>query len=292
MRLLRYGPPGAEFPGLLDAQGRLRDLRAVIADISPAGIADGLIDRLRAIDPQTLPLVHGQPRVGPPVAHVGKIVCVGLNYRAHAEESLMEVPSEPVLFMKATTAITGPHDPICLPRGWSKVDWEVELGVVIGRTTRYVDPESASACIAGYCLANDVSERAFQLEHGGQWSKGKSCDSFAPLGPWLVTADEVGDPQDLDLRLELNGERMQAGNTRQMIFPVAPIVSYISRFMTLEPGDVVLTGTPPGVGMGRSPPRYLQPGDRLTLAATRLGEQQNIVVAPRTSGGDETGVGV
>ena len=283
MRLLRHGLQGNESPGLLDAEGAIRDLAGVVADISPAGIADGLIDKLRSIDPRDLPRVAGQPRVGPPVARAGKIVCVGLNYRAHAEEASMEVPAEPVLFMKATSAITGPQDPIRLPIGWSKVDWEVELGVVIGRTAHYVPTASALDHIAGYCLANDVSERAFQLERSGQWVKGKSCDTFAPLGPWLVTPDEITDPQDLDLWLDVNGERMQAGNTRQMIFPVAAVVSYISQFMTLEPGDVVMTGTPPGVGLGRRPPRYLQPGDRVTLSATGLGRQENRVIAPQES---------
>lgn len=280
MRLLRYGPSGRESPGLLDANGVMRDLRGVVSDIGPASFADGSLERLRTVDLSALPCVDGPVRLGPPVARPGKIVCVGLNYRAHAEESSMDVPDEPVLFMKATSSVSGPDDPIRLPAGWSKVDWEVELGVVIGRTARSVPINAAMRCIAGYCLANDVSERAFQLERGGQWVKGKSCDTFAPLGPWLVTVDEVPDVQDIEMSLDVNGERMQAGSTRQMIFPVTSVVSYISRYMTLEPGDVILTGTPPGVGLGRTPPRYLQPGDRVTLAATGLGRQDNRVIAP------------
>jgi 2,4-diketo-3-deoxy-L-fuconate hydrolase len=265
---------------MLDADGGLRDLRGVVADIGAASLADGSLERLRKVDVRDLPRVEGPVRLGSPITRPGKIVCVGLNYRAHAEESSMDVPAEPVLFMKATSSITGPTDPIRLPAGWSKVDWEVELGVVIGRTARNVTDAGAAACIAGYCLANDVSERAFQLERGGQWVKGKSCDTFAPLGPWLVTVDEVPDVQRIELSLDVNGERMQTGNTRQMIFPVTAVVSYISHFMTLEPGDVILTGTPPGVGLGQTPPRYLQPGDRITLTATGLGRQENVVVAP------------
>lgn len=279
MRLVRFGPRGREQPGCLDAAGGLRDLSGVTTDISAVTLGGDLLQRLRETVPESLPRVPGAPRLGAPVGRIGKLVCVGLNYREHAREARMKVPTEPVLFMKATTAINGPDDPIRMPRGGSKLDWEVELAVVIGRTARHVARESAPDFVAGYCIANDVSERAFQIERGGQWVKGKSCDTFAPLGPWLVTADEVPDPQALELTLEVNGERMQSSNTRCMLFDVATLVSYISNFMTLEPGDVILTGTPSGVGMGQRPPRYLQPGDELSLAIAGLGHQRQTVVA-------------
>jgi 2,4-didehydro-3-deoxy-L-rhamnonate hydrolase len=280
MRLARYGLRGHERPALIAADGTLRDLSAHTPDISAATLSGGLLARLRAVSPESLPVVPGQPRLGPPVAGIGKLVCVGLNYREHAEETQSRAPAEPILFMKATTALNGPSDPIRMPRGWSKVDWEVELGVVIGAVARYVPEAAFRDYVAGYCIANDVSERAFQLEHGGQWFKGKSCDTFAPLGPWLVTGDEVPDPQALDISLHLNGERMQHSNTRSMIFPVSKLVSYVSAFMTLEPGDVLLTGTPSGVGLGRTPPRFLQPGDELHLSITGLGDQRQRLLAP------------
>jgi len=277
MRLVRFGPAGRERPGLLDAEGVIRDLSRLLPDIGPQVLADGALERVRAADPLSLPTVRGNPRLGAPLARVGKIVCVGLNYRAHAEEASMEVPTEPVLFMKSPGAITGPTDPVLLPRGSSMVDWEVELGVVIGRRASYVPAERALDHVVAYCLANDLSERGFQLARGGQWVKGKSCDSFAPLGPWLLTADEVSDPQDLDIWLDVNGTSMQSSNTRLMIFPVSTLISYISAFMTLEPGDLLLTGTPPGVGMGQTPPRYLRENDRLRFGISGLGEQEHVV---------------
>jgi 2,4-diketo-3-deoxy-L-fuconate hydrolase len=281
MKLLRYGPPGRERPGLLDADGILRDLSNEIEDIAPACLSDDAQSRLRQIDPTTLPHVAGAPRLGPCVANVGKIICVGLNFSDHAAETGMPVPPEPVLFMKATSAISGPDDDIVLPRGSSKTDWEVELGVVIGREARYVDAESALDYIAGYCVINDLSEREFQLERGGQWDKGKGCDTFAPLGPWLVTRDEVPDPHSLWMRLSVNGHVYQNGSTTTMIHRVPFLVSYISRFMTLKPGDVISTGTPPGVGMGQRPPIYLRAGDMVELDIESLGRQRQRVVAPR-----------
>lgn len=264
---------------MLDAAGRIRDISSIATDISPATLVAGLLDRLRATDPATLPEVDGPQRLGAPLLRPGKMVCVGLNYRAHAEESGMEVPQEPVLFMKACSAVTGPFDPVLLPRNSTKLDWEVELAAVIGRTARHVAVTAALDHVMGYCLANDVSERAFQLEHAGQWCKGKSHDTFAPLGPWILTADAMPAVQALDIWLDVNAERMQSSNTRMMIFSVATIVSYISTFMTLEPGDVVLTGTPPGVGLGRDPPRYLVAGDRLHFGITGLGEQEHVIIA-------------
>lgn len=278
MRLLRYGPPGEERPGLLDGEGRIRDLGPVTREISAEMLGAGLLGRLAELDVESLEIAGGRQRIGPPVANVGKVVCVGLNYRDHAEESRMEVPDEPVLFMKAATAVSGPDDPIVLPEGYSKVDWEVELGVVIGRTARSVPEASAYDYVAGYCVAHDVSERAFQLERGGQWVKGKSCDTFAPLGPWLVTRDEVNDPHALSIWLEVNGKRRQDSNTRLMIFSVPMLVSYISRFMTLSPGDVLMTGTPPGVALGQQQPVFLQPGDRVRLGIDGLGVQEQQVV--------------
>lgn len=279
MKLVRYGPAGHEKPGVIDGEGRVRDLSAHVADLDAAALAPAALARLAALDPSALPLVDGNPRLGVPVAGIGNLVCVGLNYRDHAIEAGMEIPDEPVLFMKSTNSLNGPHDPVVLPRGGEKGDWEVELAMVIGTTARYVSEEEALGHVAGYCICNDVSERSFQLERGGQWVKGKSCDTFAPLGPWLVTADEVPDPQSLGLWLDVSGERMQHGTTANMIFGVAYLVSYISRFMTLAPGDVISTGTPAGVGLGRKPPRYLRPGDVMALGIDGLGVQRQEVVA-------------
>lgn len=281
MRLVRYGPPGLERPGLLDAGGTLRDLAAEIDDVAPAALDEKVLARLAALDVASLPPVEGSPRLGPCVASVGKIICVGLNFSDHAAETGMPIPPEPVLFMKATSAISGPDDDVVLPRGSSKTDWEVELGVVIGREARYVEEAGAIACVAGYCVINDLSEREFQLERGGQWDKGKGCDSFAPLGPWLVTRDEVPDPHQLKMRLAVNGRVYQDGSTATMIYRVPYLVSYISRFMTLKPGDVISTGTPPGVGMGQRPPVYLGVGDVIELGIELLGSQRQRVVAPR-----------
>src|SRR5690606_20562847 len=246
MKLLRYGPVGQEKPALVAADGSLRDLSQHILDISPRMLDPRALEELRAIDPLSLPQVEAGVRIGAPIAHIGKLICVGLNYADHAKESNLPVPTEPVLFMKATSAICGPNDAVIIPRGSEKTDWEVELGIVIGRKAQYVERENALAHVAGYCIVNDVSERAFQHERGGSWDKGKGCDTFAPIGPWLVTADEMGDLGNLDLRLSVNGEVRQQGNTRTMIFSVDEIVSYISQFMTLNPGDVICTGTPPG----------------------------------------------
>lgn len=281
MKLVRFGPAGREKPGLVDRDGNLRDLSGVIADVTPDSLAPRALARLARIKPARLPLVGGRRRLGPPLAGIGKLVCVGLNYADHAKESGMPVPEEPVLFMKSTTAISGPYDPVVIPKGSKKTDWEVELGVVIGRTARYVPKRTALDHVAGYCIVNDVSERELQLEGSGQWVKGKSADSFAPIGPWLVSRDEIGNPQALDLWLDVNGARMQSGNTRTMIFGVATLVSYISKCMTLLPGDVISTGTPPGVGLGRTPPRYLKPGDVMRLGIDGLGEQRLKVVRYR-----------
>jgi 2-keto-4-pentenoate hydratase/2-oxohepta-3-ene-1,7-dioic acid hydratase in catechol pathway len=279
MKLLRYGLRGQEKPGLLDAQGRIRDLSGYVGDIagdvlSPEGLA-----RLKALDPAGLPLVEGAKRLGPCVGIIPKIVAVGLNYADHAAEAGMKPPPEPVLFMKATSSINGPDDDVMIPKGSHKTDWEVELGIVIGSITRYVSVHDSLAHVAGYCVVNDVSEREFQIERAGQWDKGKSADTFAPIGPWLVTTDEIPDPQALDMFLDVNGERRQTGNTRTMIFGVAHLVSYISHFMTLMPGDVIPTGTPPGVGMGMKPPCYLKPGDDVRLGIAGLGEQRQRIVA-------------
>ena len=274
MKLIRYGQPGAERPGLVDAQGVLRDLSMLLADIGPAQLAPRTLAALAAIDATRLPAVEGQPRLGCPVGGVGKIVCVGLNYRDHALEAGMQPPAEPVLFMKAVTALSGPNDPLHIPPGSVKTDWEVELGIVIGTRARHVVEADALRHVAGYVLANDVSERSYQIERGGQWDKGKSYDSFAPIGPWLVTADEVPDPHAIDLWLEVNGQRVQSGSTRNFIFGVPTVLAYISQFMTLEPGDIVLTGTPAGVGLGQKPtPWFLKPGDVVRLGATGLGQQ-------------------
>ncbi|UUZ67301.1 fumarylacetoacetate hydrolase family protein [Polaromonas sp. P1(28)-13] len=279
MKLVRYGPMGQEKPGLIDNEGRLRDLSAHVADIRGETLGGALLERLAAVDPSALPLVGGSPRLGPCVGGVGKLICVGLNYSDHARESGMAIPTEPVLFMKATSSIVGPNDDVEIPPGAQKVDWEVELGVVIGRPARYVSREQALDHVAGYCIVNDVSERAYQLERGGQWDKGKGCDTFGPLGPWLVTRDEVPDPQALDMWLEVDGKRYQNGNTRTMIFDVATLVSYISQFMSLQPGDVISTGTPPGVGMGQKPaPVYLSAGQVMRLGISGLGEQQQKII--------------
>ena len=279
MKLLRYGPVGQEKPALLAADGSLRDLSDHLLDISPRMLDPQVLDQLRALNPTSLPLVEGDPRIGAPVANIGKVVCVGLNFADHARESNLPIPSEPVIFMKATSAICGPNDNVIIPRGSEKTDWEVELGIVIGRKAQYVEEADALDYVAGYCIVNDVSERAFQHERGGSWDKGKGCDTFAPIGPWLVTADEMGDVTDLDMRLTVNGQVRQNGNTRTMIFKVPTIVSYLSQFMTLNPGDVICTGTPPGVGAGMNPPQFLKAGDCMELSITGLGQQRQHVVA-------------
>lgn len=282
MKLVRFGPAGREKPGMVDQDGNLRDLSGVIADVTPDILAPRALARLARIKPAGLPLVGGRRRLGPPLDGIGKLVCVGLNYADHAKESGMPIPEEPVLFMKSTTAISGPYDPVVIPKGSKKTDWEVELGVVIGRTASYVPKKTALDHVAGYCIVNDVSEREMQLEGSGQWVKGKSADTFAPIGPWLVSRDEISNPQALDLWLDVNGERMQSGNTRTMIFGVAALVSYISKCMTLLPGDVISTGTPPGVGLGRTPARYLRPGEVMRLGIGGLGEQRLKVVRYRS----------
>ena len=279
MKLVRFGPFGEEKPGLLDAAGQLRDLSAVMADLGPAQLGDDALAALRQLDVQRLPRVAGTPRLGCPVANIGKLVAIGLNYSDHAAETGAPTPTEPIVFMKATTCIQGPHDPVMLPRGSTKTDWEVELGVVMGRRARYVPQKEALQYVAGYCVVNDISEREYQLERGPQWDKGKGCDTFGPIGPWLVTRDEIRNPQQLGLWLNLNGQRMQTGTTRTMIFSVAKIVSYVSQFMTLMPGDVITTGTPPGVGLGQKPPVFLKKGDVMTLGIEGLGEQMQTVVA-------------
>jgi 2-keto-4-pentenoate hydratase/2-oxohepta-3-ene-1,7-dioic acid hydratase in catechol pathway len=279
MKLLRYGPAGREKPGLLDRDGVLRDLSQELPDLTPGQLSAERIRRLAGIDPLTLPAVAGQPRLGLPVAGIRKFIAVGLNYADHAAEAGLPVPAEPVLFTKAISCLNGPNDDVMLPKGSRKSDWEVELGVVIGSVARYVARADALSYVAGYCVVNDVSEREYQIERGGTWDKGKGCDTFGPVGPWLVTADEAGDVQTLDLWLDLNGQRRQTGNTRTMIFGVAELVSYISRFMTLEPGDLITTGTPPGVGMGVKPePVYLRSGDVMSLGIERLGRQTQKVV--------------
>jgi 2,4-diketo-3-deoxy-L-fuconate hydrolase len=278
MKLVRYGKPGKEKPGLIDAQGKLRALSAVIQDIGPDQLGDASLARLKRLNTDKLPLVRGKPRMGSPVQGVGKFIAIGLNYADHAAEAGMPIPAEPVVFMKATSCIQGANDPVMLPKGSVKTDWEVELGVVIGTCARHVSQKDALNHVAGYCTINDISERAYQLERGGTWDKGKGCDTFGPLGPWLVTRDEVPNPQKLGLWLEVNGKRVQNGNTKTMVFGVAKIVSYLSQFMTLMPGDVITTGTPPGVGMGRKPPQFLKPGDVMTLGVEGLGEQHQTVV--------------
>jgi 2,4-diketo-3-deoxy-L-fuconate hydrolase len=278
MKLLRFGLKQQEKPGALDSDGNIRDLSEVVSDIGGSALEPESLDRLRAIDLSQLPIVLGSPRIGPCVASVGKFLCIGLNYSDHAAESGMAVPTEPVLFMKATSAICGPNDNVVIPRGSQKTDWEVELGVVIGNEAKYVTEEDALLHVAGYCVINDLSERAFQLEGTGQWVKGKSADTFGPIGPWLVTADEMVDPQQLHLWLEVDGHRYQDGSTSTMVFGVAHLVSYLSRFMSLQPGDVISTGTPPGVGLGQKPPIYLRAGNVIRLGIDGLGQQQQLVV--------------
>lgn len=274
MKLLRYGPVGQEKPGILDAQGALRDLSARVSDIAGEALTDAGLARLRAIDPTTLPRVPGEPRIGPCVGAIGKFVCIGLNYADHAAEAGLPVPTEPVVFAKWTSAVCGPNDGIEIPKGSLKTDWEVELGVVIGKACKDVDEAHALEHVAGYCVVNDVSEREWQLERGSQWDKGKGFDTFGPIGPWLVTRDEIADPQQLDLWLDVDGHRYQNGNTRTMVFTVAQLIAYLSRCMSLQPGDVISTGTPPGVGMGVKPaPVYLKPGQALRLGVAGLGEQ-------------------
>ena len=278
MKLVRYGNPGKEKPGLIDAEGKLRDLSGVIKDIGPDQLGDAALAKLRKLKAASLPLVKGKPRLGSPVAGVGKFIAIGLNYADHAAESGLPIPKEPIVFMKATTCIQGANDPVMLPKGSVKSDWEVELGVVIGTRARYVSQKDALNFVAGYCTINDVSEREYQIERGGTWDKGKGCDTFGPIGPWLVTRDDVPNPQKLAMWLDLNGQRAQTGNTKTMIFSVAKIISYVSQFMTLMPGDVITTGTPPGVGMGMKPPLYLKKGDVMTLGIEGLGEQRQVVV--------------
>lgn len=278
MKLLRFGPKGKEKPGLLDARGRMRDLSAVVADIDGGALSDDSLERLRTLDPTSLPMIDGNPRIGPCVGRVGKFVCIGLNYADHAAESNLPVPLEPAVFGKWTSAICGPNDDIEIPRGSAKTDWEVELGVVIGKEAKYVSEADALGYVAGYCVINDVSEREWQLEHGTQWDKGKGFDTFGPIGPWLVTKDEVADPQQLELWLEVDGRRYQSGNTRTMVFGVARLVSYLSNVMSLQPGDVISTGTPPGVGLGQKPPVYLRAGQVIRLGIEGLGVQQQRTV--------------
>lgn len=278
MKLLRFGTPGQERPGMLDAQGQVRDLSGVIDDINGKTLSAESLSRLAALDSESLPLVDGATRLGPCVNQVGKFICIGLNYADHAAESGLAVPAEPVVFMKATSAITGPNDPVIKPRNSTKLDWEVELGIVIGKHASYVEENEAMDYIAGYCVINDVSEREFQLERGGQWDKGKGCDSFGPLGPYLVTKDEVPDPLNLNLWLKVNGKTFQNGSTNQMVFGPGFLVHYLSQFMSLQPGDVISTGTPPGVGLGQKPPVYLNVGDVMELGIEGMGVQRQVVV--------------
>ena len=278
MKLLRVGAIGQERPAILDKDQQIRDLSSVVPDINGDLLSNQALERLRAVDLDSLPIIDSSERVGPCIGEVGKIVCIGLNYSDHAAEAGMELPSEPVLFMKATSAISGPNDPIQIPRGAEKTDWEVELAIVIGKKTKYISEDQSMDHIAGFCLANDLSERAFQLERLGSWDKGKSHDSFAPIGPYLVTKDEIVDPQNLRMFTEINGERFQDGNTNTMVFDVKTIVAYLSQFMTLEAGDVIMTGTPPGVGMGQSPQKYLMAGDRVRIGIEGLGEQNQLCI--------------
>ncbi|MDF2995612.1 MAG: 2-hydroxyhepta-2,4-diene,7-dioate isomerase [Xanthobacteraceae bacterium] len=279
MKLVRYGEPGRERPALLDTDGVLRDLSGVVPDIAGAALGPDGLAAIRALNPASLPKVEGTPRIGPCVGGIGKFVCVGLNYSDHAAESGMAIPTEPVLFMKPTSCIVGPYDNVEIPRTSTKTDWEVELGIVIGKAAKYVSLDDAYDHVAGYCVINDVSERGFQLERGGQWDKGKGCDTFGPIGPWLVTTDEIPDPHVLDMWLEVDGKRYQNGSTRTMIFSVPTIVSYISQFMSLQPGDIIATGTPPGVGLGQRPPVYLRAGQTMRLSIAGLGEQKQTTVA-------------
>ncbi|MBO9447240.1 fumarylacetoacetate hydrolase family protein [Ruegeria sp. R14_0] len=279
MKLLRYGPKGAEKPGILASDGSVRDLSGVVDDISGGTLGDASLEKLRAIDLDSLPIVDGDPRIGPCVGHVGKFICIGLNYADHAAEAGMELPAEPVIFFKATSSIAGPNDKVEIPRGSVKTDWEVELGVIIGKEAKYVSEAEAMDHVAGYCVVNDLSERDFQLHRSGQWVKGKSADTFGPIGPWLVTRDEVPDPQNLPMYLEVNGHRYQDGSTKTMHFVVATVISHLSQFMSLQPGDVISTGTPPGVGMGQEPQTYLKPGDKMELGIEGLGVQRQDVIA-------------
>jgi 2-keto-4-pentenoate hydratase/2-oxohepta-3-ene-1,7-dioic acid hydratase in catechol pathway len=279
MKLIRYGPIGQERPGIVDSNGNIRDLSEEIADVSGEDLLQSSLDRLREVELSTLPRITGRPRIGACIGQIGKFICIGLNYSDHAAEAGMKVPEEPVIFMKATSAICGPNDDVVIPRGSRKTDWEVELGVVIGRPAKYVSAADALSHVSGYCVINDVSERSFQLESTGQWTKGKSADTFGPIGPWLVTADEIADPQNLDMWLEVNGRRFQSGNTRTMVFGVAHLISYLSQYMSLQPGDIISTGTPPGVGMGQRPPIYLAAGDSMELGIQGLGVQRQKVVA-------------
>ncbi|MCW3848888.1 fumarylacetoacetate hydrolase family protein [Sphingomonas sp. LB-2] len=280
MKLLRYGPAGQEKPGLLDAAGAIRDLSGVIADLTPAEISPAGLAKLAGLDVSGLPVVSGSPRLGPPVKGSPKFLAIGLNYADHAAESGMPIPPEPVFFTKATSCIQGPNDDVMIPRGSVKTDWEVELGVIIGTRASYVEEADALAHVAGYCTINDLSERDYQLNRSGTWDKGKGCDTFGPIGPWLVTADEVGDPQNLAMWCEVNGKRVQDGNSNTMVYGIAKLISYLSEFLTLEPGDIITTGTPPGVGMGQKPePWYLKAGDVVTLGIEKLGDQRQEVVA-------------
>jgi 2,4-diketo-3-deoxy-L-fuconate hydrolase len=284
MKLVRYGQPGKEKPGLIDAAGKLRDLSGVVSDIGPEQLSDKVLAKLAKIKTDKLPLVRGKPRMGCPVSHVSKFIAIGLNYADHAAEANMPIPKEPIVFTKAISSIQGPDDEVMLPKGSVKSDWEVELGIVIGKRASYVSQKEALDYVAGYCTVNDVSERAYQLEMGGTWDKGKGCDTFGPIGPWMVTKDEIPNPQNLSMFLDLNGQRMQSGTTKTMIFGVTKLVSYVSQFMTLEPGDIITTGTPPGVGMGvkkdgKPTPVYLKKGDVMHLGIEGLGEQTQKVVA-------------
>ena len=278
MKLVRYGNPGKEKPGLIDGQGKLRDLSGVLADIGPDQLSDAALAKIARLKTDKLPLVRGKPRMGCPVANIGKFIAIGLNYADHAAESGLPIPKEPVVFVKTINCIQGPDDNIMLPKGSVKTDWEVELGVVIGKRARYVSQKEALSHVAGYCTINDVSEREFQIERSSQWDKGKGCDTFGPIGPWMVTRDKITNPQKLAMWLDVNGVRMQTGNTKTMIFSVAKIVSHVSEFMTLMPGDVITTGTPPGVGLGFKPPKFLKKGDVVTLGIEGLGEQRQLVV--------------
>jgi ureidoglycolate lyase len=279
MKLLRIGAKGAEKPAIVHSDGTIRDLSSVIGDIAGDVLTDAGLATIAAADLGALPVLDADSRIGPCVGHVGKFICIGLNYADHAAESGMAVPEEPIIFFKATSAITGPNDPVIIPKGSEKTDWEVELGIVIGKAARYIGEDAAMDHVAGYCLVNDVSERAFQIERAGQWVKGKSADSFGPIGPWLVTRDDIADPQNLAMWLEVDGHRYQDGSTRTMVFGVAHLVSYLSQFMSLQPGDIISTGTPPGVGMGQKPPVYLKAGQTIRLGIEGLGEQTQTTVA-------------
>ena len=279
MKLVRFGPHGQEKPGIIANDQTIRDISSIVPDVNGSTLSSASLERLRELDLNKLPLVPTDQRIGPCVADIGKIMCIGLNYSDHAVESGLPAPDQPILFMKATSSLTGPFDEIIIPKGSEKTDWEIELGVVIGERCQHISIDDALDVVAGYCIVNDVSERAYQIERGGQWTKGKSADTFCPLGPWLVTADEIPDPQSLTMQLKVNGKLRQDGNTKTMIFSVAEIISHLSEFMTLEPGDIISTGTPPGVGMGMKPPTYLKPGDQLHLQIEGLGEQRAICLA-------------